>query len=59
MNNGNNFHDPAALDGTWKAPLMARRDTFDHTFTTPGVYQFICLQHFLQGMRGTVTVEPP
>jgi FtsP/CotA-like multicopper oxidase with cupredoxin domain len=59
VNTGNNFHDPGALNGDWRAGLIPRDGTFSWTFPTPGVYQYLCLQHFRQGMRGTITVEPP
>lgn len=59
VNTGNNFHDPGGLSGAWRSGLLPRGGTFSRTFPTPGVYPYVCLQHFLQGMRGTIIVEPP
>ncbi len=30
---------------------------FWHTFTTPGVYHYICVPHESKGMSGTVVVQ--
>ena len=32
--------------------------TYKHTFTTPGTYQYVCTLHEVQGMIGTVVVKP-
>jgi plastocyanin len=54
---GNNTHTVTALDGSFESGLLERGDEFSFTFAEPGVYQYICRQHILQGMRGTITVE--
>jgi FtsP/CotA-like multicopper oxidase with cupredoxin domain len=59
MHSGNNLHTTTALDGSWDSGSLERGQSFSFTFATPGTYQFICRQHLLQGMRGTVTVESP
>ncbi len=54
---GNNQHSVSALEGDWDSGLLMRGETFSYTFTEPGVYAYLCRQHLLQGMRGTITVE--
>ena len=56
---GNNTHTTSSLNGEWDSGTLLRGDTFSFTFDTPGVYQYLCRQHLLQGMRGTITVEAP
>ena len=56
---GNNLHTISATDGAWDSGTLQRGDTFSFTFTEPGVYSYLCRQHLLQGMRGTITVEAP
>ena len=42
----------------WTAATIADNgDTFVHTFSTPGTYQYICEPHVGQGMTGTITVN--
>jgi FtsP/CotA-like multicopper oxidase with cupredoxin domain/plastocyanin len=59
VNRGNNAHTVTSFSGLWDSGTLLHDDTFSYTFTAPGSYRFICRQHFLQGMGGTVTVEPP
>jgi plastocyanin len=54
---GNNGHTVTALDGSFDSGLLERGDEFSFTFSEPGIYQYICRQHILNGMRGTITVE--
>jgi plastocyanin len=56
VHKGNNAHTISALDDSFDSGLLSRGDTFSQTFTEPGTYQYICRQHLLQGMRGTITV---
>ena len=56
VHKGNNTHTVAALDDSFDSGLLSRGDTFSQTFTEPGTYQYLCRQHLLQGMRGTITV---
>ena len=37
---------------------IAPGETFTHTFTTPGTYQYFCEPHLGSGMIGTVIVTP-
>ncbi len=38
--------------------FMRPGDTFTHTFTTPGVYRYVCAAHEASGMIGEVIVKP-
>lgn len=38
--------------------LIGPREAFNHTFTEPGLYQYVCLPHELHGMIGQVEVVP-
>jgi len=57
MHKGNNAHTISALEGEFESGTIERGDSFSFTFDTPGTYQYLCRQHLLQGMRGTITVE--
>ena len=57
VHKGNNFHTTSATEGAWDSGTIQRGDTFSYTFTDPGTYAYLCRQHLLQGMRGTITVE--
>jgi plastocyanin len=35
---------------------MSTRDTFEHTFTVPGQYDYFCIPHEQAGMHGSVVV---
>lgn len=59
IHSGNNLHTATALDGSWDSGSLERGQTFSFTFSAPGTYSYICRQHLLQGMRGTIIVEPP
>jgi len=56
-NVGNNLHDTSSYDGLWTSGSFPRGESFSYTFDKPGAYQYVCRQHFLQGMRGIVTVQ--
>ncbi|MFA7332085.1 MAG: plastocyanin/azurin family copper-binding protein [Candidatus Delongbacteria bacterium] len=47
--NGSGFYSGAATNG----------GVFSHTFTTPGLFYYVCELHAGMGMRGTVTVLNP
>jgi len=36
---------------------IASRDTYEHTFTVPGQYDYFCIPHERGGMVGTVVVQ--
>jgi plastocyanin len=38
--------------------FMRPGETFTHTFTTPGVYKYVCVAHEASGMIGEVIVKP-
>ena len=37
--------------------LIEIDDSFEHTFDVPGRYEYFCIPHESQGMKGTVVVE--
>lgn len=37
--------------------LVPRGETYEHTFTVPGEYVYVCIPHDGQGMVGTIRVE--
>jgi FtsP/CotA-like multicopper oxidase with cupredoxin domain/plastocyanin len=56
-NRGQNIHTSTSLDGLWDSPGVQRKGTFAFIFTKPGEYRFLCREHLLQGMTGTITVR--
>ncbi len=56
-NRGQNIHTTTSLDGLWDSPGVERKGTFSFTFTKPGEYRYMCREHLLQGMIGTITVK--
>jgi FtsP/CotA-like multicopper oxidase with cupredoxin domain len=58
-NTGSNLHTTTSFDGLWDSGSLQHDESFSFTFSTPGAYRFLCRQHLLQGMTGTITVEPP
>ncbi len=57
VNRGQNIHTTTSLDGLWDSPGLERKQSFAFTFTKPGEYRYLCRQHLLQGMVGTITVK--
>jgi len=57
INNGANVHTVSALDGSFESGSIPPGKAFVYTFTKPGTYQFLCRQHFLNGMSGSITVQ--
>jgi plastocyanin len=55
-NAGADWHSVAAFDGSFESVQLASGETFSHTFTTPGIYKFICKHHARQGMIGEIIV---
>ncbi len=41
----------------WESGLLNEGQSFSHTFTATGEYQYFCIPHVLSGMLGTITVE--
>lgn len=42
---------------SWDSGLLNEGQSFSHTFTVTGKYQYFCIPHVLSGMLGTITVE--
>jgi plastocyanin len=57
LNNGANVHTVSARDGSTDSGAIAPGKAFLQVFDKPGIYQFICRQHLLNGMTTTVTVQ--
>ncbi|GAA0537091.1 plastocyanin/azurin family copper-binding protein [Halorubrum ejinorense] len=54
------FDDYQSAKTAWDADfggLLESGDRFEHTFTVPGVYEYVCIPHREGGMFGTVVVE--
>jgi plastocyanin len=50
-------HNAFADDGSFKSPTsMPQGAEYDHQFTTPGDYTYVCTFHTGQGMKGTIHV---
>ncbi|MBI2201301.1 MAG: multicopper oxidase domain-containing protein, partial [Armatimonadetes bacterium] len=57
LNRGQNIHTTTSLDGSWDSPGLDRKQSFAFTFTKAGEYRYLCRQHLLNGMVGTITVK--
>ena len=57
INRGQNWHSVAAFDGSFSSERIEPGGHFDHHFAAPGVFQYLCKHHVLQGMTGRVTVN--
>ena len=54
------FDDYASAEAAWNADfggILESGDGFEHTFTVPGAYEYVCIPHREGGMFGTVVVE--
>lgn len=50
--------DNANQAGVWQDPgLLNPGQSFEHTFTTAGTYNYHCIPHASQGMTGVIVVE--
>ena len=38
--------------------IVGQEDTFQVTFDVPGTYEYFCIPHEQQGMKGTIVVGP-
>lgn len=56
VNRGINAHTTTGIDIYWDSPNLTARQRFSVTFTKPGTYRYVCRQHLLNGMIGTVEV---
>ena len=51
-------HNVVSLDGEFESDITdAAGHTFDHRFTDPGVYEYVCEPHQAVGMGGRIDVE--
>ena len=59
VNHGNNRHTTTGIDALlWNSKPLRRDEKFSVTFTQAGTYRYICRQHILNGMVGTIVVKP-
>ena len=58
QNNGRNWHSIAAFDGSFESGKIQPGESFAYQFSETGTYQYICKHHGMQGMLGTITVDP-
>jgi plastocyanin len=49
-------HTVTARDGAFDSGTMDDGETFSHTFSEPGTFEYVCAIH--PSMTGTVTVTP-
>ena len=54
---GTDVRSPSGA-ATFDSGFMQPGETFTHTFTTPGVYKYVCAAHETSGMTGEVIVKP-
>ncbi len=53
----NTLHSVGLTDGSIASEVLAPGETFSHTFTEPGRYEYVCPLHPVQ-MRGVIEVTP-
>ncbi len=56
VNKGRDWHSVAAFDGSFESGRLAPGESFSWQLDKPGVYQYLCKHHALQGMTGQITV---
>ena len=56
VNKGRDWHSVAAFDGSFESGRVAPGESFSARLDKPGVYQYLCKHHALQGMTGQITV---
>ena len=54
---GGGVHNVVADDGSFTSGSPAFPWTYDHVFSTAGVFPYQCSEHGASGMTGTITVE--
>jgi plastocyanin len=59
VNTGDNLHNTTSFDGLWDSGIQQHGESFQFTFNKPGTYRYICNQHGLEGMTGSITVTGP
>lgn len=56
VNGGGDWHSVAAYDGSFESQKLAPDETYSVRLDVPGLYQYICKHHGMQGMMGRITV---
>jgi plastocyanin len=56
VNKGRDWHSVAAFDGSFESGRIGPDERFSVRVDVPGVYQYLCKHHVLQGMIGELTV---
>lgn len=56
VNRGINAHTTTGIDIPWDSPNVLAGRRFAFLFAKPGTYRYVCRQHLLNGMIGTVEV---
>jgi FtsP/CotA-like multicopper oxidase with cupredoxin domain len=57
VNRGANVHTVSAFDGSFESGSIPPGQAFVYTFSRSGTFQFLCRQHFLNGMSGSIVVQ--
>jgi len=57
VNNGTNVHTVSSYDGQVESGSLSPGSVFSYTFNQIGEFRYICRQHLLSGMFGTVNVQ--
>lgn len=50
-------HTTTSFSGLWDSPNLSSDQVYTVTFAQPGEYRYLCRQHLLQGMIGTIVVR--
>jgi FtsP/CotA-like multicopper oxidase with cupredoxin domain len=59
VNHGTNRHTTTGIDAfVWNSKPIKQDEKFSIIFPKPGTYRYICRQHILNGMVGTIVVQP-
>jgi plastocyanin len=56
INHGRHVHTVTAVGGLWDSGDVAPGAVYSVTFTRPGTYEYYCLHHQREQMRGTLVV---
>lgn len=59
VNRGSNAHTISSADGIWDSGTLLHGESFSVVLSEPGTYRYLCRQHVLQGMGGSIIVTPP
>jgi len=50
-------HTTTSFAGLWDSPNLSRDQAYAFTLANSGEYRYLCRQHLLQGMIGTILVK--